>query len=103
MQDVDRNGQPDINQVEYVQNIIGPVYFRSWDTLNMPLIPNQFIKKEWDQKDGSLKSIKIDVEKVQQYLKGYNHPSLLPFPYPYPGTPLTVGGENEGVIVEVQE
>ena len=101
MQDVDRNGQPDINQVEYVQNIIGPVYFRTLDTLGKPLIPNQFIKKEWDQKDGSLKSIKIDVEKVQQYLKGFNYPSLLPFPYP--GTPLTVGGENEGVIVEVKE
>ncbi len=44
-----------------------------------PWIPQEAIKKEWDQKDGSLKSIKIDEEK----LKEYHWKSAWPLNVPY--------------------
>ena len=90
MQDVDRNGQPDISQAPYVEPIIGSIFEARIpsDRGNKPLIPNQFVEKVWDHEKGAVKFVKVDAEKVQDYLAP---PSFWPYPYPDDG--------KEGVVV----
>lgn len=47
-------------------------------------IPQEAIKKEWDQKDGSLKAIKIDEKKLAEYYPFYYRSTPYYYPYAYP-------------------
>ena len=89
MQDVDRNGQPDISQAPYVEPIIGSIFEARIpsDRGNKPLIPNPVDTKVWDHKKGAVKFITIDVEKLQDQLGS----TFWPYPYPDDG--------KEGVVV----